>query len=188
MNTHTMFSTTVTVFVAAVALISGCKKTETVTEFREPEKQLVQVERMGIPAINTALIPSNMKDAFNQGEPRNDVANFRSTAENTITALRAAVDPVLGPQDGGPLGNLTPAQVAGALIPDVVTIDFSQSVQFPNGRRLEDDIIDIALGVVLNRGGGAGISDAINANDKPFLSTFPYLAAESLPLSKPSGN
>jgi hypothetical protein len=49
-------------------------------------------------------------------------------------------------------------------------------VQFPNGRRLQDDVIDAALGVVLNRGGAAGIGDGIGANDKAFLSAFPYLA------------
>jgi hypothetical protein len=136
-----------------------------------------QVDRMAIPAINTALIPSDQKDAFNQADPANDEADFRPTAQATIEALRMAVDDTFGsPQDGGPLGDLTPEQVATALIPDVVTIDFSQPVQFPNGRQLEDDVIDAALGVVLNRGGAAGISDAIDSNDVAFSSTFPYLA------------
>ena len=67
--------------------------------------------------------------------------------------------------------------MAGALIPDIVTIDFSATVAFPNGRQLTDDVIDAALGIVLNRGGAAGVSDAVDRNDKPFLSTFPYLAA-----------
>jgi hypothetical protein len=30
--------------------------------------------------------------------------------------------------------------------------------------------------VVLNRGGAAGVADGVNANDKAFLGTFPYLA------------
>jgi hypothetical protein len=137
-----------------------------------------QVDRMAIPAINTALIPSDQKDAFNQADPVNDESDFRPTAQTTIETLRGAVDGVIGsPQDGGPLGDLTPEQVATALIPDVVTIDFSQPVAFPNGRQLGDDVIDVALGVVLNRGGAAGIPDAINGNDKAFESEFPYLAA-----------
>ncbi len=143
-----------------------------------------QVDRMAIPAINTALIPSAMKNDFNHGKPADDEANFRPTAQSTIEGLRTAIDGLFGtPQDGGPLGDLTPSQVATALIPDVVTIDFSQPVAFPNGRQLSDDVIDAALGVVLNRGGSAGISDAINANDKPFGSTFPYLAA---PVTSPT--
>jgi len=144
-----------------------------------------QVDRMAIPAINTALIPSAQKEAFNKANPANDVAAFRPTAKATIDALRAAVAPILGAQTGGPLGNLTSDQVAAALIPDVVTIDFSKPVQFPNGRRLQDDVIDAALGVVLNYGGATGIPDAINSNDKAFLSSFPYLADPFQPAAAP---
>jgi hypothetical protein len=140
-----------------------------------------RIDRMGIPAINTALIPSAQKDAFNAGDPADDAARYRTTAATTIRTLRGAVDNLFGhpseTRGGGPLGNLTPDEVATALIPDIVTIDFSKPVQFPNGRRLQDDVIDAALGVVLNRGGAMGISDGVNANDRAFLTSFPYLAA-----------
>jgi hypothetical protein len=142
-----------------------------------------QVDRMAIPAINTALIPSDMKDAFNKGAPATDETAFRATGQTTMDGLRSAVDGVLngpvGAQDGGPLGNLTSAQVAEALIPDIVTIDFSKDVVFPNGRRLTDDVIDVALQLVLNR--TAGITDAVNANDKAFGGAFPYLADPFVP-------
>ena len=137
-----------------------------------------QVDRMAIPTINTVLIPSDQKDAFNDADPANDVADYRATAQATIETLRDVIDSTFGsPQDGGPLGDLSAEDVAGALIPDVVTIDFSQPVGFPNGRTLENDVIDAALGVVLNRGGAAGISDGVAGNDVSFTSTFPYLAA-----------
>ena len=141
-----------------------------------------QVDRMAIPAINTALIPSASKDAFNQGAPATDTANWNATATTTMDGLRAAVDAAFGaPQDGGPLGDLTSQQVADALIPDIVTVDFANPVAFPNGRRLQDDVIDAAVGIVLNRGGAAGLSDAIDANDKAFSDTFPYLAEPHQP-------
>lgn len=137
-----------------------------------------QLDRMAIPAINTALIPSAMKDDFNKGNPATDETAFRPTGKATIDSLRAAVDAVLngpvGSQDNGPLGNLTSDQVATALIPDIVTIDFSKPVVFPNGRQLTDDVIDTALQLVLNR--TAGITDKIDANDKAFGSSFPFLA------------
>lgn len=136
-----------------------------------------QVDRMAIPTINTALIPTDTKGAFNLGTPATDVVTYGATAEATTQGLRDAVDAVLGAQDGGPLGSLTAADVSGALIPDIVSIDFSQPVAFPNGRQLADDVIDAALGIVLNRGGAAGVSDAVDANDRAFLGTFPYLAA-----------
>jgi hypothetical protein len=149
-----------------------------------------RIDRMGIPAINTALIPSAQKDNFNQGDPINDAANFRATAKTTIDTLRGAVDKLFGPsfpQNGGPLGPLNSDQVAAALIPDVVTIDFSKPLAFPNGRQLSDDVIDTALGLVLNRGGAKGISDGVNANDKAFSNTFPYLAdPATAPAAAPS--
>jgi hypothetical protein len=69
---------------------------------------------------------------------------------------------------------------------------------YPNGRRLTDDVVDIDLQVVggelanpalfpdLKKGTGCNapfkcpnpndLGDGVNQNDKPFLSTFPYLA------------
>ena len=138
-----------------------------------------QLDRMGIPAINTALIPADQKDNFNKGNPATDAATFQATGKATMDGLRSAVDAVLngpvGPEDGGALGNLTSQQVAAALIPDIVTIDFSKPVVFPNGRQLTDDVIDTALSLVLNR--TTGITDAISANDASFGNTFPFLAA-----------
>ncbi len=136
-----------------------------------------RIDRMAIPAINTALIPTAQKDAFNLADPSGDASRFRPVALTQINALRRVVDGLFGnAQGGGPLGNLLPEQVAATLIPDVVTLDFSRPLQFPNGRRLQDDVIDAALGVVLNRGGAAGISDGVDANDRAFSSSFPYLA------------
>lgn len=147
-----------------------------------------QVDRMAIPAINTALIPSDQKDAFNKAAPANDEADFRPTGQDTIDVLRGAVDSVLdepvGAQDGGPLGDLDSATVASALIPDIVTIDFSQPVVFPNGRQLTDDVIDVALQLVLNR--TAGVTDAIDSNDKTFSNSFPYLASPHQPEVSPN--
>jgi hypothetical protein len=160
-----------------VAVTGGSSADEGVIKTWVSTSRGGRIDRMAIPAINTALIPSDMKDAFNQGNPINDAANFQPAAIDSIDFLRGVVDGLFGvPQDGGPLGDLTSAQVGGALVPDVVTIDFSQPVQFPNGRTLTDDVIDAALGVVLNRGGAAGIGDGVGGNDKAFLSAFPYLA------------
>jgi hypothetical protein len=69
-----------------------------------------------------------------------------------------------------------------------MTIDFSKPVQFPNGRRPQDDVLDATLNVVMNR---TGVSDGINANDKAFAAAFPYLAdphggAAASPISPPS--
>jgi hypothetical protein len=53
---------------------------------------------------------------------------------------------------------------------------------FPNGRRLSDDIIDVALrvteGILIPGHDPAAdtLGDGVDANDSAFLSSFPYLA------------
>jgi hypothetical protein len=176
---------------APVTAITGASSpnTGTIKAWVSTSRDGQRIDRMGIPAINTALIPSAQKDAFNAANPINDATAFRPTALARINTLRGVVDGLFGPsapQNGGPLGPLNSEQVAGALIPDVVTINFASPVQFPNGRRLQDDVIDAALGVVLNRGGAAGIADGVSANDKAFLTSFPYLAEPHQPAAAAS--
>jgi len=53
---------------------------------------------------------------------------------------------------------------------------------FPNGRRLADDVIDVTLqaaeGILLPGAPDAvkGLGDGVNANEKPFRGSFPYVA------------
>ena len=54
---------------------------------------------------------------------------------------------------------------------------------FPNGRRLADDVVDIELRVIAgalltaDQGGKQiPLGDGVDVNDKPFRSTFPYVA------------
>jgi hypothetical protein len=54
---------------------------------------------------------------------------------------------------------------------------------FPNGRRLADDVVDISLRVVAgvlvegyNKAPNNALTDGVDANDRAFLSTFPYAA------------
>jgi len=58
---------------------------------------------------------------------------------------------------------------------------------YPNGRRLADDTIDISLQVVegILLGQDTGLGDAVDANDHPFQSAFPYIG---LPFSGSSGS
>jgi hypothetical protein len=49
---------------------------------------------------------------------------------------------------------------------------------YPNGRRVMDDVTDIALTAVsgvLVPGFGTSLGDGVNANDAPYLDAFPYL-------------
>jgi hypothetical protein len=119
----------------------------------------VQIDRMGRPAINTALIPSSMKDAFNAGIPSTDQANFSDEVTASITSLSNAAN----------AAGLTPV-----LLPDTLTFDTSNAGGFLNGRRLADDVIDAELNLL---SAGAVTGDGVNANDAAFSGAFPYLAA-----------
>lgn len=117
-----------------------------------------QIDRMGRPAINTVLIPSDQKDAFNASAPAQDQANFRDEVVATITALSNA-------------GNAE--ALADILLPDVNTYTIGDSSGFLNGRQLADDVIDAALGLLT---AGAVTGDGVDGNDVAFLNPFPYLA------------
>ena len=73
--------------------------------------------------------------------------------------------------------------VAGAVVPDTLTLNLAGASGFPNGRRLTDPVIDVTLAVIfldLTRNSPATFASLpVNpaANDVPFRSTFPYLAA-----------
>ena len=56
---------------------------------------------------------------------------------------------------------------------------------FPNGRRVGDDVMDIALRAMagatpltpkFNTGINTQLGDGVAGNDKPYLTTFPFLA------------
>jgi hypothetical protein len=129
----------------------------------------IQFDRAGIAGVNTVFIPSGSKDAFNAGDPTLDPADFGASVVATVNALRAALAAVPGfpAEDLG----IAAEAVRDIVIPDVVSLDLSAPDGFPNGRRLEDDVIDVALQVTLNR---SIVGDGI-ANDSAFLTNFPYL-------------
>jgi len=120
-----------------------------------------QFDRMGRPAINTALIPSGRKDEYNVSAPVNDFANFGADVQATIEAL-----------NGG--DTATAATLTGILLPDLLTVDVSSAAGFLNGRQLGDDVIDAELNLLTN---GGVTTDGVDANDAAFLGVFPYLAA-----------
>jgi hypothetical protein len=104
-----------------------------------------------------------MKDAFNQANPINDQALFRDPFTATARALGNSAD----------RANF----LADFLLPDIMSINTASTDGFPNGRRLQDDVIDIELNLISN---GAITSDCV-ANDSTFRTTFPYWAGPNPP-------
>ena len=122
---------------------------------------LLQEDRFGLPAIATVFIPTDMKDAYNQAAPSGDVANYKSLIVAKLMAFG---------QDATSANGL-----ASALAPDIQPIDVTQPSGFLNGRKTSDDVITAELGLIF--GSTAALNDDhVDANDKAFLTTFPYLA------------
>ncbi len=154
-----------------------------------------RVDRMGMPAIATAVITS--KDAYNAADPSDDAAGtFVGEITTNVTGLHTALD-----DDLVGLG-LTPcaaancvAQAAPLVVPDTLKINPAMPAGFPNGRALVDPVIDVTLAVVLldltnpvGCGGAgctaltlAGVPVNPPANDEEFSADFPYLAAPHTP-------
>ena len=86
--------------------------------------------------------------------------------------------------------------VAGAVIPDTLTIDLSAPSGFPNGRRLPDPVIDVTLAIIFLdlsvHSPTRLVQIPLNptSNDRAFQANFPFLAPPqgSPPLAPSNGS
>jgi hypothetical protein len=133
------------------------------------------VDRMGNPAVNVALVPFNQKNSHNAGTPVDDAnrrfwPGIQDTLQNfyKTDATSTAVFEDLIVKRGDYLRlDLT-----------VPNTGNNTEAQFPNGRRLTDDVIDILMYLINNR---QALPDNVNANDVPLRSAFPFLAPSQQP-------
>lgn len=162
----------------------------------------VQVSRLGMPLVNEVVMPVGVKDVFNASKPSNDLAS--GFGQYVVNPELGKLIPVLYPgvtvpdQVGAGLGTggrediatifLTgipgvnqPAKVKPS---EMLRINTSMATGFPNGRLLTDDVTDVALRVIagataftpeFNIAPNNQLGDGVDANDKPFLTRFPYV-------------
>ncbi|HEX8457509.1 MAG TPA: DUF4331 family protein [Pyrinomonadaceae bacterium] len=146
----------------------------------------VQLDRNGIPAVSAALIPFGRKDEFNAVTTQDD-ANGRF-AGDIVAALKA-----LGTNDTN-IGILAGVAVTRGdqlrlkLTTPNSTLGFGETLAtqnyagFPNGRRPHDDVVDVILYFVANQ---QPVTDNVNVNEVPQLSTFPFFPPPHQP--RPAG-
>ncbi len=188
---------------------------DAITFRSEPVAMATRVDRMGMPAVSTALVSSGMKNAYNDGNPSNDAAlDFAIDEITTLTGLHMALDDDLTAaglapcsmrmEDAVPVPGLPPAilvplcaaqelapgvPVVALIVPDTLRVDPSMPTGFPNGRDLDDPVIDVTLAVILldltsTTGCGGGpctpttlatlpLNPGANAAGE-ILTTFPY--------------
>ncbi|HEX6160986.1 MAG TPA: DUF4331 domain-containing protein, partial [Thermoanaerobaculia bacterium] len=194
------------------------------TPRRQTVGGLSQVSRLGMPLVNEVVIPLAFKDIFNASEPSGDAPLFTSneTFRNRIldpevaklmTALYGVSVPPAPRNDlvqvfltGLPGANQPPNVVPAEMIRLNVAVPATAQPNrlgaiandlggFPNGRRLGDDVVDIALRVVagvlvpgFNKEPNNQLTDGVDTNDVAFLSTFPYAALPHQGYAARTGN
>jgi hypothetical protein len=158
----------------------------------------VTVNRMGNPLFNEVLVALRDKDLYNRTKPLDDADKFAQYAENPeIARLINTVYSTSFVATGR-------ADLRAVFIPDVLRVntqtdpvrlpgqtgysrlgfigaDTTSGVNsgWPNGRRVGDDVVDIALTAVASGPSYSAITvvgDNVAANDLPYNQVFPYLA------------
>jgi len=168
----------------------------------------VQVSRLGQPLVNEVVLPLALKDAFNALEPTGDAVAADYVTDPEVPKLLNALFGVNSPPaprndlvtiflTGIPglnmPANVTPSEmlrvnvaVPPTMSPNPLGVIGGDAQGFPNGRRLGDDVVDIALRAMagatpltpsFNVAPNNILGDGINGNDKTFLTTFPYVAS-----------
>jgi Domain of unknown function (DUF4331) len=173
----------------------------------------MQVSRLGNPLVNEVVIPLKDKDRFNATEPTGDGAFLPYVLDPELAGLLHALYGINVPpaprndlvavfltgvaglnQPAGVMGsemlrlNMT---IAPATTPNRFGVIAGDLAGFPNGRRLGDDVVDIAervvagvlVGAPYNGAPNNQLGDGIDVNDVPFLPYFPYVALPHDPLS-----
>ena len=176
----------------------------------------VQVQRMGNPLINELIVGTGSKDTWSMTPPSQD-AQFASSALDPLIAraLNAAFGlavpdpprtdllplvqysgPFAGPGSSpGPVADLlrldTSVSPAAKTSRKRLGLLAGDGAGFPNGRRVSDDVTDVALRVVAGvlcsascTSAGAAfnaatvplLGDGVNTNDATYQESFPYVA------------
>lgn len=172
-------------YLASIAILGGAFTFSACNDDDDPQTPAVyeQEDQMARPAINTVFIASgDPKNVFNTTTPSTMGATYATVFNDRLTALTA------GGYTTNALGQ-NASTFTGLLATDVLNVSLTGETTFFNptgpvvltGRKLEDDVINVELLLIF--GGPSGSSnpgltdDHVDANDKSFLTTFPYLAA-----------
>jgi hypothetical protein len=173
---------------------------------RQAATNWVQVSRLGNPLINEVLIPTELKDKWNAATPDKDKQFAQYYSSPILAKLLNQLYPQFGPFQETNRSDLVAVLLTGLKEPNLNFTSDTQADEirlnlgiaptaavgqgnrlgvlggdlagYPNGRRLEDDVIDISERVV----GGALIEhslplgDGVDGNDVPYQQSFPYQA------------
>jgi hypothetical protein len=167
-----------TLLFAGCIAFASCDKNDNETAAFDTSGSFMLKDQSARPGINTVFVSSADKDQFNQTLPSQMAAAFKAKFNSKLLALNPGYTT-------NALG-LNADQFTTVLVTDVLNVKMNGTTTFFDGtnvltgRALADDVIDTELLLIF--GGPSGTAnvgltkDNVNANDKPFLNTFPYLA------------
>jgi hypothetical protein len=158
-----------------------------------------QVSRIGNPLVNEVVVPTKFKDLWNRSRPVNDKQFAGPVLQPMLAKLMNQLYKVNAPEKnrddlvavfGTGVNGLN---YTGPTVADMLRLNYSIPVTpkekanrlgviagdnggFPNGRRLEDDVIDIAERVMAGflKGNKVELGDGVNAGDVGSMGFFPY--------------
>ncbi len=137
-------------------------------------------DQVGRPGIATVFVPGADRDNFNATIPSTMGAIYQPKFQTQLQAYNGGgfTTNILG---------LSASAFTGVLATDVLNVSTTGKTTYYDGtnvltgRALSDDVIDVSLILVFGGPNGTAnpglTSDHVNANDKPFLTSFPYEAA-----------
>jgi hypothetical protein len=140
-------------------------------KFEAHPEDLRQVDRMGNPAVNTALIRADLKDAFNFGEPKDDPKDFT----RPILAQILALDTKFGTCTNGDTSSAAKCNpnvplLASLAVPDVLRFTTDAPDGYPNGRLPSDRTTDLLIQLIFNL---SSFTDG--TTQKTYCPAFPFL-------------
>ena len=172
-----------------------------VTVAGEVRKGWTQVSRLGNPLVNEVVVPTKFKDLWNRSQPVKDKQFAGPVLTPILAKLMNDLYKVNAPErDRDDLVAVFGTGVKGLnytgdTVADMLRLNYSIPVTpadkqnrlgviagdnggFPNGRRLNDDVIDIAERVMAGflKGNKVDLGDGVNSGDVAALNTFPYQA------------
>jgi hypothetical protein len=159
----------------------------------------VQVNRLGNPLVNEVIIPTGLKDLWNAQQPWNEGAYKKYYETPILAAVINKLYKLGAPETNRDdlvavlLTGVPKLNYTGSKLADVLRLNLGIPVSanpsrlgvlggdnqgWPNGRRLGDDVIDIAEQAVggFLKGTKLPLGDGVNGDDAKLLGSFPYIA------------
>ncbi len=170
------------------------------TSKRGADGKYRQVSRLGNPLVNEVVVPLKDKNRFNASSPRGDAQFLDYVTKPELPQLMEAIYGIEAPEE--PRNDLVSVFLTGLdglnqpknvrpseqlrlnmltpleENPNRLGVIEGDNQGYPNGRRLADDVLDIALQVVEGElvGNPNDLGDEVDTNEYRFGNSFPYLA------------